>query len=222
MLPLCRGLQKITAYHQTQATKESVVEMVAVLCTSMDRRFHRMEYNIVLSETTVLDPRFKKLAFNDDRAVDEALQRITAAAATRSSSFSTLQPDQAEGQGEGGARAEVEQKTSAVWQLFDARATENTARRVPSVDAMLEVRSYLEEPLIPRTEDPLSWWHSKSSVYPRLVKVMERRLCIVATSVPSEIIFSKTGQIITERRNQISPSKLRHLVFLNVNLPSKK
>lgn len=37
-------------------------------------------------------------------------------------------------------------------------------------------------------------------------------------AVPSETIFSKTGQIITERRNRISPSKLRHLVFLNVNL----
>lgn len=32
-----------------------------------------MEYNTVLSETTVLDQRFKKLAFNDNRAVDEAL-----------------------------------------------------------------------------------------------------------------------------------------------------
>ncbi|XDV39228.1 hypothetical protein PO909_008492 [Leuciscus waleckii] len=41
---------------------------------------HRMEYNHVLSETTALDPRFKKLAFSDARAIDEALQRITSAA----------------------------------------------------------------------------------------------------------------------------------------------
>ncbi|KAK1893683.1 Zinc finger BED domain containing protein 1 [Dissostichus eleginoides] len=108
---------------------------------------------------------------------------------------------------------------SAVWRLVDARATEDIARRNPSADAMLEVRSYLEEPLIPRTADPLSWWESKPSVYPRLVKVMARQLCIVATSVPSERIFSKTGQIITERRNRINPSKLRHLVFLRANLP---
>ena len=54
-----------------------------------------------------------------------------------------------------------------------------------------------------RSADPLSWWKNKASVYPRLTKVMTERLCIVATSVPSERVFSKTGQIITERRNRI-------------------
>lgn len=164
MLLLCRGLQKITAYHQTRVTNESVIEMVTALCTSMDRKFHRMEYNTVISETTVLDPRFKRLAFNDNRALDEALQRITAAAA-RCIPGSTCHGQPPEDQGEEEARAEVEPQTSAVWRLFDARATEDTARRVPSVDAMLEVRSYLEEPLLPRSEDPLSWWQSKVSKY---------------------------------------------------------
>ncbi|KAI4818229.1 hypothetical protein KUCAC02_011581 [Chaenocephalus aceratus] len=219
MLLLCRGLQKITAYNQTQVTKRKVTELVTALSTSMDRKFHRMEYNTVLLESTILDPRFKRLAFNDNCAVDEALQRVTAAAARCDLSSQPVQPPGGQ-EGEEGARApEVEPQMSAVWRLFDARATEDIARRNPSADAMLEVRSYLEEPLIPRTADPVSWWESKASVYPRLVKVMARRLCIVATSVPSERIFSKTGQIITERRNRINPSKLRHLVFLNANLP---
>jgi hypothetical protein len=69
-----------------------------------------------------------------------------------------------------------------------------------------------------RSPDPLSWWKIKASVYPRLIKVMTGRLCIVATSVPSERVFSKTGQIITERRNRISPLKARQLAFLNANL----
>ncbi|KAJ4922851.1 hypothetical protein JOQ06_025923 [Pogonophryne albipinna] len=175
----------------------------------MDRKFHRMEYNTVLSESTVLDPTFKRLAFNDNCAVDEALQRVAAAAARCDLSSQPAQPSGGQ-EGEEGARApEVEPHMSAVWRLFDARATEDIARRNPSADAMLEVR----------TADPLSWWESKASVYPRLVKGMARRLCIVATSVPSERIFSKTGQIITERRQRINPSKLRHLVFLNANLP---
>ncbi|KAI2647186.1 E3 SUMO-protein ligase ZBED1 [Labeo rohita] len=78
----------------------------------------------------------------------------------------------------------------------------DTARRNPTADAVMEVRSYLEEPHIQRAEDPLIWWEGKALVYPRLVKR----------------VFSKTGQIITERRNRISPSKLRHLIFLNANL----
>lgn len=221
MLLLCKGLQRITAHHQTEGTVTTgkVTELVTALCASMERKFHRMEYNTVLSETTVLDPRFKKLAFNDNRAVDEALQRLTAAAARCSPSSQPAPPPGGQEGEEGAGALEVEPQTSAVWRLFDERATGDTARRNPSADAILEVRSYLEEPLIQRAADPLSWWETKASVYPRLVNVMARRLCIVATSVPSERIFSKTGQIITERRNRISPSKLRHLVFLNANLP---
>ncbi|KAK9528362.1 hypothetical protein VZT92_012530 [Zoarces viviparus] len=215
MLIQCKGLQRVTAEHQTRVTTGKVTELVAALCASMDRKFHRIEYNTVLSESTILDPRFKKLAFNDNRAVDEALQRVTAAAA-RSSQPTSLPEGQ---EGEEAAEHEQEQpQASAVWRFFEERASGDTTRRNPSADSILEVRSYLEEPLYQRSADPLSWWETKASVYPRLTHVMARRLCIVATSVPSERIFSKTGQIITERRNRISPSKLRHLVFLNANL----
>ncbi|XP_056277169.1 E3 SUMO-protein ligase ZBED1-like [Pseudoliparis swirei] len=212
MLILCKGVQRVTAEHQTRVTTGKVTELVAALCASMDRKFHRIEYNPILSESTVLDPRFKKLAFHDNRAVDEALQRVTAAAA-RSGQPTSLPEGQ---EGEEAAEHE-EPQASAVWRFFEERASGDTTRRNPSADSILEVRSYLEEPLFQRSADPLSWWETKASVYPRLTCVMARRLCIVATSVPQRI-FSKTGQIITERRNRISPSKLRHLIFLNANL----
>ena len=191
-----------------------VKELVDALCASMERKFHRMEYNTVLSETTILDPRFKKLAFSENRAVDEALQRITAAAA-RSSQSSPLPGGQ---EGEEAAEHEQEEpQTSAVWRFFEERATGETTRHT-SADAMVELRSYLEEPLLQRSADPLSWWETKCSVYPRLTHVMGYRLCIVATSVPSEGIFSKAGQIRTERRNRINPSKMRSMFFLNASL----
>lgn len=47
----------------------------------------------VLSETTILDPRYKKLAFHDKGAIDETLQRIAAAAA-RSSQTTPLPESQ--------------------------------------------------------------------------------------------------------------------------------
>ena len=97
---------------------------------------------------------------------------------------------------------------SSIWRLFDERAGGDTAGRDPKADAIMEIKSYLEEPIIHRTAGPLSWWESKASIYPRLANVMLRKLCIVATSVPSERIFSKTGQIITERRNRIGSSSV--------------
>ena len=82
MILLFKGLQRITASHQREAnvTTGHVTELMDTLCSSMDRKFHRIEYNHVLSETSALDPRFNKLAFSDARAIDEALQRITSAA----------------------------------------------------------------------------------------------------------------------------------------------
>ncbi|CAM4569587.1 unnamed protein product [Leuciscus chuanchicus] len=76
MILLCKGLERITANSQREAnvTTGQVIELMDTQCSSMDRKFHRMEYNHVLSETAALDPRFKKLAFSDARAIDEALQ----------------------------------------------------------------------------------------------------------------------------------------------------
>ncbi len=99
----------------------------------------------------------------------------SAARATLSSSEPSQQPSQQEEAG------------SAV-QGSDAVPT-----RSPTADAIMEVWSYLEEPLLPKSSDPLKWWESRAAVYPRLTKLMAERLCTVATSVPSERIFSKTG-----------------------------
>ncbi|XP_060759792.1 zinc finger BED domain-containing protein 4-like [Neoarius graeffei] len=114
MLLLCKGLQQVTGQHQLTVTVQKVKELVAALCSAVDRKFLHMEFNTVLSETTLLDPRFKKLAFSDNRAVDEALQRITAAAAKCTPSSQPAPP--LEGQ------VEEEPQTSAVWRLFDERA----------------------------------------------------------------------------------------------------
>lgn len=133
---------------------QKVKELVATLCSAMDRKFLHMEYNTVLSENTLLDPRFKKLAFSDNRAVNEALQTINATAAKCTPSSQPAPP--LEGQ------VDEEPQTSVVWRLFDERVTGDAARRNPTADAVVEVRSYVEEPIIQRPEDPLSWWQAKS------------------------------------------------------------
>ncbi|KAK3888618.1 hypothetical protein Pcinc_007344 [Petrolisthes cinctipes] len=184
MIILCRGLQIATTHHQTSGaiSTENITEMVQVLSASMEKRFHRMEFNNVLAEASVLDPRYKKLAFNDSTALDEAVQRLKTAAANCTRNEPSAPPGN---QGEAVSQ-EVEKHTSAVWRFFDERATEDTTRRNPSADAILEIRSYLDEPRIQRAEDPLSWWKSKASVYPRLAQVMASRMCIVESRLGAE------------------------------------
>ncbi|XP_053568415.1 E3 SUMO-protein ligase ZBED1-like [Bombina bombina] len=111
-------------------------------------------------------------------------------------------------------------RQSSFWEDFDERVADAVTFCNSSSTAMSEMRGYLADSLIPRSEDPLAWWKSRKGIYEGLTDIMKRRLCIVATSVPAERIFSKTGQIISERRNRLGPNKVRQLIFLNANITS--
>uniref|UniRef100_A0A3Q3FFT6 BED-type domain-containing protein n=1 Tax=Labrus bergylta TaxID=56723 RepID=A0A3Q3FFT6_9LABR len=214
---LARGLQKIASSHQRAAgnLSEPVRKLVDNICSQMSHQFHKIESHVLLSEAAALDPRFKKKAFRQDEAADNVFHRLCNSAARM-----TFPNQQAEGEEEG-AEAQEGSSTqeSAVWKEFDEQVFGLvTSSRNPTADSVLEVRGFIEEPLVPRSSNPLTWWQSRRVVYPRLCEFMKRRLCIVATSVPSERVFSKTGQIVSERRSRLSSSKVRQLVFINANL----
>lgn len=73
---------------------------------------------------------------------------------------------------------------------------------------------------IQRWRTPMAWWQEKRLVYPRLYELMMKRLCIPASSATCERIFSKTGQLLGERRNRLSAKHVNELIFLHVNLYS--
>lgn len=87
-----------------------------------------------------------------------------------------------------------------------------------TVAGILELDRYIAEPLLKRTEDPLVWWNERKLIYPKLYQLVCRRLCVVATSVPCERIFSKAGMVLTERRSRLTTDKVEKLLFLNHNL----
>lgn len=189
---------------------------MATICQQMSHRFHKIESHALLSEAAALDPRFKKKAFGKDEDADRAYQQLCNAAARV-----TLPNQQAEGEeaAQGAAAGESSTQESAIWKDFDQQVSGLvTSNRNPTADSVLEVRAFVEEPLVKRSSNPLTWWQSRGVVYPRLYEVMMKRLCIVATSVPSERVFSKMGQIISERRHRFSSAKVSQLLFLNANL----
>ncbi|KAF0682248.1 zinc finger BED domain-containing protein 1-like [Aphis craccivora] len=55
-------------------------------------------------------------------------------------------------------------------------------------------------------------------ILPELYKLQQKYLCIPATSVPSERVFSKAGLLTNDRRNRLSPKNLNYIIFLNSNL----
>ena len=67
----------------------------------------------------------------------------------------------------------------------------------------LEIQSYISAPVY--TLDPLEWWKQNDQRYPGLAKLAKEYLCIPATEVASERIFSAAGLTLTKLRSQLDP-----------------
>ncbi len=78
-----------------------------------------------------------------------------------------------------------------------------------------EIEKYSQLPEENSDIDPIEWWKKHETIYPCLSKYAFDVLCVTATSVPSEQIFSKAGIIITKRRNRLSDNTIRSVMCLN-------
>jgi hypothetical protein len=62
--------------------------------------------------------------------------------------------------------------------------------------------------------DILKYWAAKQYQYPVIAKIARDHLAIPATSAASERVFSNGSDIITKKRNRLSPSTVRYLLCL--------
>lgn len=68
-------------------------------------------------------------------------------------------------------------------------------------------------PSIALVSNPLEWWKLFNSQFPTLSVLAMKYLCIPATSVPSERIFSCAGNVITDHRSLLSLGHAEELIF---------
>ncbi|XP_063234924.1 E3 SUMO-protein ligase ZBED1-like [Bacillus rossius redtenbacheri] len=105
-----------------------------------------------------------------------------------------------------------------LWGCFEIKSVE-TKPRIDQVDVVEnEVETFLQESVINRTDDALAWWKNNKTRFPRVAPVAQHYLGIPATSVASERLFSKAGQVVTVKRQNLSPKTIEKLVFLHDNL----
>ena len=84
--------------------------------------------------------------------------------------------------------------------------------------ATIEIQRFLAEPHLSRGEDPLTYWGTRANVFPNVYKLAQRYLNIPATSVPCERVFSKAGEVVSQRRSRLKPKTVEMLLFLNKNV----
>jgi hypothetical protein len=66
-----------------------------------------------------------------------------------------------------------------------------------------EINEYLMTPLEPSNINPCEWWRNHKLQYPLLSKIARYYIGIPSTSVPSEQAFSKSGELISKKRNRL-------------------
>eukprot|EP00057_Strongylocentrotus_purpuratus_P022867 XP_011677341.1 PREDICTED: uncharacterized protein LOC105444585 [Strongylocentrotus purpuratus] len=76
-----------------------------------------------------------------------------------------------------------------------------------------EYNEFLAQPPANVTVNPLMWWQGSHKRLPLLQQLARKYLGIPATSVPSEIVFSTAGNIVTAKRNCLLPENVDMLIF---------
>lgn len=105
-----------------------------------------------------------------------------------------------------------------IWEDFDIQVISAQQQQSGSSDSIIEMRRYAEEKVVPRNQDPLVWWRNHEQTFPTLSKLAKKHLGITASSVPSERIFSKAGELISQRKNRLKGKNVNILLFLHKNL----
>lgn len=195
--------------------------VIQKILSGIEMRFKNLENSSTLLLSTLLDPRFKHIGFSQESVSERAV------ALARNTLTAFIQNEESENRtsnlGSESAVQDLEERTpednkmSMIWSSFDKKASQFVPSGTRRSKAIVEVDRYLEEPLLKRSENPLEWWRKNAYNYPHLSELVKLKFGTVATSVPCERLFSKSGQLISDRRNRITSDKVKQIMFVNQN-----
>ena len=64
---------------------------------------------------------------------------------------------------------------------------------------------------------PLLFYKINEHQLPNMAKISKMLFCITASSVPSECLFSKSGELISKKRTRLNPVLAEELLILGLN-----
>ena len=111
------------------------------------------------------------------------------------------------------------QKKSCLGGLFDEILQQHEPKSShTSMSATVEVHTYLSEPTVSRSSNPLECWRTSRTQLPLLATLAASFLSAPCSSTESERLFSAASLIVNEQRNRILAERAEMLLFLKKNL----
>ena len=185
------------------------------MLASLNRRFSDIESNKTLVLATILNPCFKDKFFTsiverEDAKIlliEKVNEKLTDSSHDESAEI-TSEPQE-------------KRPRTEVMKCFD-EILEESSIGLSSSSSTSIVDQYLAEPnLHYDTGNAYAWWGDNKLRFPVLCNLVLRYLSPPPTSVPSEHLFSKAGDIYDEKRNRLDPERAETLLFIKNNLDFK-
>jgi len=197
----------VTKEEDTTLTKEMKEHMKV----DLELRYSDPDIGQLLSIASFLDPRFKLGYVGDWESVLEEVKEQL------SKLVSENETDSATAAADGPPAAK---KAKGLSKILGKHLPGTTTLVGLTLQEKIkqELDCYLSHQQLEMEENPLDWWKVEHRRYPHLAKLAQKYLCICATSVPAERIFSIAGQIVSDRRSALKPDRVDQLVFLARNL----
>ncbi|XP_065918736.1 E3 SUMO-protein ligase ZBED1-like [Dysidea avara] len=223
---------KTTTLGNTRAGASNCVANVTksarkAILDNLSTRYQGSLVNMLLCSASFMDPRFKSLPFVSVDYKKEIHTNVNQQAIDlMRSSKRNLESSNKEVSGSGtGPPRKKSKHPNETWSVILGpmfkKENEDTCGTSTDDQVDKEFQKYLAEDLILIDDNPLKWWRDNQLRYPVLSKIAQQLLCIPATSVPCERLFSTSGNIITPKRASLDPNNASMLCFLAQNLPDK-
>jgi len=154
----------------------------------------------------LLDPRFKKLRFVKQRTRDQVIDELKDLYEDAQFDYRQLNPITNTNHVISTAE-NTSTKRKSILDIIYASSNE-------PVDSTEEIDKYFELNEVGKETNPLEWWKLHEKRFPILASIARKYLCICATSVPSERLFSDVGNNITNKRTNLDPDLVEKMLFL--------
>lgn len=208
IIPIVQGLQN--SMRNKCPTTELGVQLKRNLLNVIEKRLAVYEHNRTAAKATFLDPRFKKKGFSYDVTAVSAEMWVIDELKGYYNADSLSSPDV-----QSSPLDTIEKDQDDIWGILDKKISEAATQMTPFTSAASAVKQYVDIPYVDRKTNPLEFWETNKNLFPLLYKLAHKYLCIPATSVPSERLFSKAGLLCNDRRNRLAPKKVDQILFLN-------
>ena len=199
-----------------------VTEIKNAVHKNLASRYKDPELNKFLQEAAAMDPRMQhKPVIKED-----VWARLAEAAAKNSPTGldAELQDDDKEPSALTSVQdpdcEEPPKKKSLLDDIFDDEIIiEKEEPPLPPLErAKMEIIAYRQLPGENMKRKPLHFWKEKADDFPLLASLAGLYLCVQASSVASERIFSTAGDIVTATRACLDPENVDRLIFLKKNM----